>query len=41
MNVYAKSRQGGFTLVELAVVLVIIGLLLGAVYTGDLSRYSW
>ena len=35
MNAYMKSRQGGFTLVELAVVLVIIGLLLGAVLKGQ------
>lgn len=30
----AKARQGGFTLVEIAVVLVIIGLLLGAILQG-------
>lgn len=35
MNTNMKSRQGGFTLVELAVVLVIIGLLLGAVLKGQ------
>ena len=35
MNAYMKSRQSGFTLVELSVVLVIIGLLLGAVLKGQ------
>ncbi len=37
---YNKAReQGGFTLIEMAVVLVIIGLILGAVSIGkDLQR---
>ena len=35
MKMYAKSGQRGFTLVELSVVLVIIGLLLGAVLKGQ------
>jgi prepilin-type N-terminal cleavage/methylation domain-containing protein len=30
-----KSRQAGFTLVEIAIVLVIIGLLLGGVLKGQ------
>jgi len=30
-----KSRQGGFTLVEIAIVLVIIGLILGGVLQGQ------
>ena len=31
----AKSHQGGFTLIEIAIVLVIIGLLLGGVLKGQ------
>jgi len=40
MKIYAKrAAQGGFTLVEMAVVLVIIGLILGAVSIGkDVQR---
>ena len=30
-----KNKQGGFTLVEIAIVLVIIGLLLGGVLKGQ------
>ena len=30
-----KHRQGGFTLVEIAIVLVIIGLLLGGILKGQ------
>ncbi|HIQ40218.1 MAG TPA: type II secretion system protein, partial [Sulfurivirga caldicuralii] len=30
-----KARQQGFTLVEIAIVMVIIGLLLGAVFKGQ------
>jgi len=32
---YARSKQGGFTLIEIAIVLVIIGLLLGGVLKGQ------
>lgn len=35
MGTYGKNRQSGFTLVELAIVLVIIGLLLGGVLKGQ------
>ena len=34
MQSFNKSRQAGFTLVEIAIVLVIIGLLLGGVLKG-------
>jgi len=34
MQAFRKHRQGGFTLVEIAIVLVIIGLLLGGVLKG-------
>jgi len=38
-NSIHRSRQGGFTLIEMAVVLVIIGLILGAISIGkDLQR---
>ncbi|HNG59525.1 MAG TPA: prepilin-type N-terminal cleavage/methylation domain-containing protein, partial [Cellvibrionaceae bacterium] len=33
-NMYIKNQQAGFTLVEIAIVLVIIGLLLGGVLKG-------
>lgn len=33
-NMYSKNQQAGFTLVEIAIVLVIIGLLLGGVLKG-------
>jgi prepilin-type N-terminal cleavage/methylation domain-containing protein len=32
---YSRSKQGGFTLIEIAIVLVIIGLLLGGVLKGQ------
>lgn len=35
MNAYKPARQSGFTLVEIAIVLVIIGLLLGGVLKGQ------
>ena len=35
MNINIKARQGGFTLVEIAIVLVIIGLLLVGVLQGQ------
>ncbi len=35
MNISSRSRQSGFTLVEIAIVLVIIGLLLGGVLKGQ------
>jgi len=35
MRAEAKQKQGGFTLVELAIVLVIIGLILGAILKGQ------
>ena len=35
MNAQVKGRQGGFTLVEIAIVLVIIGLLLGGILKGQ------
>jgi prepilin-type N-terminal cleavage/methylation domain-containing protein len=30
-----RARQGGFTLVEIAIVLVVVGLLLGAIFKGE------
>ena len=35
MKTISKSRQSGFTLIEIAIVLVIIGLLLGGVLKGQ------
>ena len=35
-----KSQQSGFTLVEIAIVLVIIGLLLGGILKGQIGRAS-
>ena len=35
INKSSKSKQGGFTLIEIAIVLVIIGLLLGGVLKGQ------
>ncbi|MGH8579168.1 MAG: prepilin-type N-terminal cleavage/methylation domain-containing protein [Gammaproteobacteria bacterium] len=35
IQTYSKAKQGGFTLVEIAIVLVIIGLLLGGILKGQ------
>ncbi|MBF0193753.1 MAG: prepilin-type N-terminal cleavage/methylation domain-containing protein, partial [Magnetococcales bacterium] len=35
MNRYRKKIEGGFTLIEIAIVVVIIGLLLGGVLKGQ------
>ena len=35
MNAVKRNQQGGFTLIELAIVLVIIGLILGAILKGQ------
>lgn len=35
MNAVKRNKQGGFTLIELAIVLVIIGLILGAILKGQ------
>jgi len=35
VNIQTRNKQGGFTLVEIAIVLVIIGLLLGGVLKGQ------
>src|SRR5260221_9697161 len=35
MSVYRQRKQAGFTLVEIAIVLVIIGLLLGGILKGQ------